>query len=281
MTISVIIPVWNRAKLLERAIMSVVAQTHSVNEIIIVDDGSSDDTTQIIETIQNKTHVINSVAKTKNIDIQGYMLPHCGMVSKVRNYGIKKATGKWIAFLDSDDEWMPNKIALQHAQLNAYKTNKQHTIKYNWCHTQELWLRTGKEISQKSQKHARQGDIFKDALVKCIVGPSTVLIRKNLFDKIGLFREDLEIAEDYEMWLRICNKEKIAYVNEPLVIKHAGHGNQLSEKYPYIEKFRINALKKLLDQQTFEKHNIEFAKQELLRKEKIWECGFIKRKEMV
>lgn len=261
-TISVIIPVWNRAVMIQRALMSVITQTHPPKEIIIVDDGSSDDTVQNIQTI---------IAHYPIIPITLCCIEHCGMAGKVRNIGIAQAKGDWIALLDSDDVWEPNKLEKQ----------TQHIINNNvrWCHTRERWMNKGKEVSQKKQNHRRAGNIFDDALQKCIVGPSTVIIHKSVFEMVGLFREDVEIAEDYELWLRIAYKYEIGYIDEKLVIKYAGHGNQLSEKYGYIEKFRIDILQQFKTQNTFDTNTMQKIQTALEKKTYIWNQGRSKRVE--
>ena len=264
MDISVVIPTWNRAELITRAIESVLQQTYSVQELIVVDDGSTDDTAHIVRTLIE--------GNITNVSIVYQHIVHSGMPGKTRNYGIQNARHKWIALLDSDDVWLPTKIEKQVACIDAYNTL--------WCHTRERWIRNGKEISQKSQHHNRSGMVFEDALKKCMIGPSTVLLHSSLFDVYGLFREDLEIAEDYEMWLRICHKEPIGYVDEALIIKYAGHQGQLSAKYDFIEKFRIAGLQSLLEKQTFgnsDKLHTSMAIKELMYKQYIWEQGAKKR----
>ena len=132
-------------------------------------------------------------------------------------------------------------------------------------------------VSQTSQRHKREGDIFEDSLVKCIIGPSTVIMKKELFEKQGGFREDLEIAEDYELWLRITADIPVAYIDEPLVIKRAGDWPQLSEKYGQIEIFRINALKELVERSFFKADKMALAKKVLAEKSRIYAAGCRKR----
>jgi hypothetical protein len=144
-------------------------------------------------------------------------------------------------------------------------------------HTRETWIRNGKTVSQAGFNHKRFGDIFQDALEKCIIGPSTVLIEKSLYSELGGFREDLEIAEDYELWLRLCNSNSIGYIDEPLITKRAGHGDQLSEKYGQIEIFRIRGLQELVEQSCFSPGNQKLAEHELARKCGIYAAGCRKR----
>jgi hypothetical protein len=132
-------------------------------------------------------------------------------------------------------------------------------------------------VSQAGQRHKRSGDIFIDALKKCIIGPSTVMMRRELFEEFGGFREDLEIAEDYELWLRITAKYPVGYIDEPLVIKRGGHLDQLSEKYGQIEIFRIKALLLNLEAGTFRGDQRDLAARELARKCRVYANGCEKR----
>ncbi len=259
--VSVIIPSYNRAQLLKEAVESVLSQTFTGFELIIVDDGSTDNTRSLLSEWVQCTE-----ARVKPLFIK-----HCGMPGAVRNRGVEIAKGKYIAFLDSDDLWKPDKLK---KQTDFFKSRPEFRI----THTRELWLRNRKVVSQSGQRHKRDGDIFTDALVKCIVGPSTVMMERSLFTDTGGFREDLEIAEDYEFWLRITALHGIGYIDEPLTIKRAGHKNQLSEKYGHIEYFRIKALKDLVDTGWFETTGKQqSAQDELLKKCRIYAIGCRKR----
>jgi len=204
------------------------------------------------------------------------------MPGAVRNRGGEAARGAYLAFLDSDDLWSPKKLE---KQLVLMETCRMHSGRMNTCrfsHTGERWLRRGedgtvREISQAGQKHRSRGDIFDDALKKCIIGPSTVMMERALFEELGGFREDLEIAEDYEFWLRATAAEEICYLDEPLTIKQAGHGDQLSEKYGHIEYFRLIGLKALVDSNWFPHHRRTAACRELARKCRIYAAGCRKR----
>lgn len=262
--VSVIIPTFNRVHLLKRAIDSVLAQSFKDFELLIVDDGSTDDTEAMVATIEDPR-------------VRFIKLTHSGFPGKVRNAGVVQSTGALLAFLDSDDCWRPQKLSRQ-VPLHAVTEGREGELsRARISHTRELWLRSGKEISQHSQKHRREGNIFEDALIKCIIGPSTVILGRALFQKFGGFREDLEIAEDYEIWLRITYTEPVAYIDEPLTKKYAGHGDQLSEKYGLIEPFRIRGLKDLVDRGYFQGEPLKLAKAELSRKCRIYAGGCRKR----
>ena len=177
--ISVIIPVFNREKLVHEAIISVLNQTYPHIELIIADDGSTD----------NTVNSLKIYSGLKNVKILS--LNHCGYVGLVRNAAVKTSEGRWIAFLDSDDSWRNDKIEKQIAYLQS---NRQ----YRFIHTLEKWIRNNKIVSQNHRKHHKSGDLFETSLGKCEICPSTVLMEKELFIKYGGFREDLEICEDYE-----------------------------------------------------------------------------------
>lgn len=263
--VSVIIPVYNREDLVREAIKSAAAQTWTDYEIIIVDDGSTDNTRQTAKSLQP------AFADRMRLIPQD----HTGMPGQVRNRGAREAAGEYIAFLDSDDLWEPEKLS---RQLQFFRKERdEEGERYRLCHTREIWLRTDKEISQKGQRHRREGMIFEDALKKCIIGPSTVMMERSLFEETGGFREDLEIAEDYEYWLRICAENRAGYIDEALVIKRAGGWEQLSEKYGHIEFFRLRGLKSLVDRDFFSGENRRKAAAELTDKCRIYAAGCRKR----
>ena len=222
--VSVIIPTYNRGALVHEAIASVLAQSYAPLELIVVDDGSTDATAASLRS-----------ARALRLVRQD----HTGMPGQARNAGARVARGAYLAFLDSDDLWLPHKLADQVAAAQAAGDAINHT--------RERWLRGGRVISQRGQRHRRSGDLFADSLGKCIIGPSTVLLRREVFEEAGGFREDLEVAEDYELWLRLTARHQVGYLERESVIKRAGHGDQLSERYGHIELFRLRALRDLLE----------------------------------
>lgn len=258
---SVIIPVYNRKELLLDAVKSVLCQTYTFFEIIIGDDGSQDGSAEgALDLLHNSVSVSYRILS----------LEHSGFPGAVRNRAVEAAKGNWLVFLDSDDLWMPDKLEKQ----------AEYIINHPDCrllHTRERWLRNGREISQKKLKHQRAGDIFSDALIKCIIGPSTTAVETDFFRKERGFREDLEIAEDYELWLRLLDKTDAGYIDIPLIEKRAGLAEQLSEKYGQIEIFRIKALKDLVEKNVFTGKHQNLAKSELIRKLEIYINGCIKR----
>lgn len=261
--ISAIIPVFERPRLAERAIRSVLSQRLPAGfdlELIVVDDGSSPET---------RDYLMEAVLEDGRARLVS--ISHCGMPGAVRNRGVEAAHGALLVFLDSDDTWERDKLEQQvllHREGGSVRIS----------HTRERWVRNDREVSQASQKHRRSGDLFADSLIKCIIGPSTVMIDRGLFETVGGFREDLEIAEDYELWLRITVTERIGYIDRPLTTKYAGHGDQLSERYGGIEQFRIAALQPLVEAGWFTGAGPQrMAKAELAWKCRVYAAGARKR----
>ena len=244
MKISVIIPTWNRSSYLVRALESVFAQSVLPHEVIVVDDGSTDDTREIIK---------------QNFSNARYLYQENRGVSSARNTGIQAAQGDWIALLDSDDCWLPNKLEHQQQLL---RNNPDARI----CHSDEIWIRNGKRVNPM-KKHAKQGGyIFKHCLPLCSISPSSIIIRRDLFDEIGLFDESLPACEDYDLWLRMCAAYPVLYADEALLIKHGGHADQLSRRYWGMDRFRVRALEKIVASGTLNAENHAAAKAMLLEK---------------
>jgi glycosyltransferase involved in cell wall biosynthesis len=234
----------------------VLDQTLSPAEIIVVDDGSTDGTPAWL-----------AARAAENSALRFLPLEHSGFPGRARNAGARAARGRYLAFLDSDDLWEPRKLARQLAFFEAHPDIRI-------CHTRERWLRGSREVSQAGQRHRTSGDIFRDALKKCVIGPSTVMLKRSLFEELGSFREDLEIAEDYELWLRLASRHPVGYIDEALTLKRAGHGGQLSEKYSQIEIFRLRALRDLVEAGWFsEERRLRAAAAELARKCRIYAAG--------
>ena len=255
MNISVVIPSYNRKDFLKRSIDSAINQTKKPLEIIVVDDGSTDGT----ETMIKSDYDFVKFIKQKN---KG--------VSAARNIGIKVSIGEWICFLDSDDEWKKDKLE---KQINAMKSNPG----YKFFHSNEIWIKNGLRINQKKKHKKYGGDIFDKCLDMCRISPSSVMIDKTVFDEVGNFNENLVVCEDYELWLRICDKYRIFFIDEPLIIKYGGHQGQLSYSIKSIENHRIKALEYLI-LENLNRKNKRHAIQMLLSKLNIYLKGLVKRK---
>ena len=243
-TVSAIIPSYNRAHTLPRALDSVLAQTRPADEIIVVDDGSTDETEQLIT--QDYPQVI-------------YLKQENRGVSAARNLAINQAKGEWLALLDSDDTWLPHKLEKQLEMLI-----EQPELKI--IHSDEIWIRNGVRVNQM-KKHSKTGGwIFQHCLPLCAISPSAVIIHSELFDEIGLFDETLPACEDYDLWLRITARYPVLYCDEPLITKYGGHEDQLSQKYWGMDRFRIHALNKCIAQEHLKEQDQLAAEQMLQHK---------------
>jgi glycosyltransferase involved in cell wall biosynthesis len=255
MTISVVIPTFNRSALLRRALASVFAQPQQPDEVIVIDDGSTDDTAAMLG---NEFPAIRYIRQANS------------GISSARNLGIKNANSDWLAFLDSDDEWLPEKLFLQTNLLNKHP---EHKI----CHTEEIWVRNGVRVNP-AQKYAKPGGwIFNECLPLCAISPSTVMIHRSVFTEIGLFDTDLPVCEDYDMWLRITAKYPVALITQAQAIKHGGHQDQLSQMLWGMDRYRIIALQKIIASKQLNGKNQQAAIQMLLKKSTIYLNGAIKR----
>ena len=224
-TVSVVIPTWNRVGVIGRALDSVCAQTRPADEIIVADDGSDDQTLDWVHNVYPHVTCLE--------------LPHRG-VSAARNTASRAASGDWLAFLDSDDEWKPQKLE---RQLEAARANTAYRV----FHCEEIWIRNGVRVNPMA-KHAKpEGWIFEHCLPLCCVSPSTVLIDRGVFLESGGFDESLPACEDYDLWLRLFLHNPIHKLNDPLVIRYGGHEDQLSARHWGMDRFRVVSLVRLLE----------------------------------
>ena len=253
--ISVIVPTYNRAQQLSRALDSILCQSCSPKEIIVVDDGSTDETSALMT--------------SEYPEIVFIQQQNTG-VSSARNVGIKRASGDWIAFLDSDDEWLPEKLEIQ---MKALYENPEIKI----CHTNEIWIRNGKRVNPKKKHEKFGGWIFQKCLPLCCISPSSVIIHKSFFKEIGLFDYSLPVCEDYDLWLRITARNPVLYIEEPFLIKYGGHEDQLSKKYWGMDRFRIKSLEKIISSRVLSELDENAAKKMLMEKIYIFIQGAQKR----
>lgn len=223
--VSIIIPTYNRAWAIRAAVDSVLSQDCRDYEVIVVDDGSTDETQQVLAEYEGTRLTVIRQA-------------NCG-VSAARNRGIRESAGNLIAFLDSDDRWLPGKLS---RQMDFFTTHPEALI----CQTEEIWIRNGTRVNPKNRHQKPSGDIFEPSLHLCLVSPSAVMMRRRLFDLVGMFDETLPACEDYDLWLRVGCRYPVYLIDEPLIVKTGGHGDQLS-KMPALDRFRISALSGLIE----------------------------------
>ncbi len=255
--VSVVIPTYNRGKRLLRAIASVLYQSYNNLEVIVVDDGSTDNTRELINSFF-KNHIIY----IKHKQNRG--------VSAARNTGIRASKAPFIAFLDSDDYWFSEKLQ---SQMNFFAENPMAVA----CQSDEIWIRNGRRVNPGKRHIKPNGDIFKASLRLCLVSPSAVMIKKSLFDEIGLFDETLPACEDYDLWLRISCRYPIHLIKKPLLVKEGGHKDQLSTQYRSMDLFRIKSIVRLLRSKRLNVQQITLAMDELAYKCQIYSKGCIKR----
>lgn len=256
--VSVIIPTHDRLQVLPRAIDSVRAQHYPVHELIVVDDGSGDGTAEWL---------------TRHApDVQLITQNNHG-VSHARNRGIEQATGEWIALLDSDDAWYPQKLE---RQMTALHQAPHHRL----CHCDEHWIRNGRRVNPHRKHRKHGGEIFAHCLPLCCISPSAAVLHRSLLEEVGLFDESLPACEDYDLWLRICARDAVLYVDEALLQKTGGHDDQLSQRYPAMDRFRLQALAGMLCGDVLSAQQRSLAQAMFEHKARIYINGARKRQRM-
>jgi glycosyltransferase involved in cell wall biosynthesis len=223
--VSVIIPTYNRWPLVSEAVASVCAQRRPADEVIVVDDGSEDGTATALQAAYGAGVTV----------VRG---AHRG-VAAARNVGVSSSTGDWIAFLDSDDVWRPDKLA---AQVDFLEHHPNARI----CQTDEIWVRNGVRVNPCAHHRKPSGEIFAPSLRLCLVSPSAVMLERTLFAAAGGFDASLPVCEDYDLWLRIARHTPVWLIARPLVVKRGGHGDQLSRRFWGMDRFRVAALLRIL-----------------------------------
>ncbi len=257
--VSVIIPTHNRRAMVREAIDSVLAQTAASFELIVVDDGSSDGTGEDLARLGAER------AESVRIEHTANRGP-----AAARNRGVAIARAPLVAFLDSDDLWAPEKLG---RHLELMRENPGYAI----SQTDEIWIRNGRRVNAGMRHRKRAGDFFVESLRTCLISPSAVLMTKKLFDSVGGFDEDMRAAEDYDLWLRILVEHEVGLLDEPLVTRRGGHPDQLSATTPAIDRFRILALAKLLDDNSLTPERRLATTEVLIEKCRIYAAGLARR----
>jgi len=254
-SVAVIIPTYNRARTLRRALESVFGQTRQPEEVCVIDDGSTDSTEVLV-----KEHFPQVIyIRQQNLG-----------VSAARNAGVEATSSDCVAFLDSDDEWLPKKLEVQLSELEA-------SPDIRLVHSDEIWIRNGKRVNQMHKHKKSGGYIFPLCLPLCAISPSAAVLHRSLLVDVGGFDESLPACEDYDLWLRICCKERVLYVDTPLLMKYGGHEDQLSKLYWGMDRFRVHSLAKLLSGASLDAEQERLAQKTLLEKATILRNGASKR----
>ena len=264
-TVSVVIPTFNREGFIEQCVVSALQQSKKPDEVIVVDDGSSDKTWDVLRTLGF------SDSKEERNSLR-YIFQRNKGVSAARNLGIKAAKYRYIAFLDSDDLWLEKKLEKQISSLESQST------RYRLSHTNEIWVRNGVRVNAHLKHEKNGGDIFIQCLKLCCISPSSSLVDRSVFDDFGFFDENLPACEDYDFWLRFCAFEDVHFVNEHLLIKNGGHDQQLSKKHWGMDRFRVTALENLLKNQSLSEFKRKETIKELIFKLQVLIDGGRKRK---
>lgn len=252
--VSVIIPTYNRSWCLSEAIDSVLSQTYHNTELIVVDDGSTDETPALLARYGNRLRCLRQTNRG---------------VSAARNHGIQAADGVLIALLDSDDTWQPDKLA---RQVDFF--DRQPAAKI--CQTEETWIRRGVRVNPKRRHRKPSGWIFEASLALCLVSPSAVMMRRELLEEMGGFDESLPACEDYDLWLRVSLRYPIHLIDDALVVKRGGHGDQLSGTAG-LDRYRIQSLDKILGGEELTPPQARAAEAMLREKCRIYAAGCRKR----
>ena len=259
--VSVIVPTCNRRELLLRALHSVSRQSLRCQEIVVIDDASTDCSREYIEACCNQ-----GAAPV----VRWLRLPSNQGPAAARNFGIRQARCELVAFLDSDDHWEPQKLELQAEAMERFP-------QYLISHTRERWLWRGQHHKQKSRQIPCHGEIFSQCLELCAVGMSTVMARRELFASIGLFDEGMRCCEDYDFWLRVSSRYPFLLLDEELTIREGGREDQLSHQHRVgMDRLRINSLVRLLRSGGLNGEQQSQALEQLRRKCEIYGKGCCK-----
>ncbi len=253
--VSIILPTYNRAKFLPRCLDTVFAQTYENWELIIIDDGSTDNTASVVEMYGD--------ARVR------YIYQQNQGVSAARNTGIARSRGEYIALLDSDDEWLPKKLLIQlrYMQENGFEI----------CQTNETWYRKGRPVNQPEKYAKPEGWFFEASLRMCLISPSCVVFTRKVWEQIGPFDVHMPACEDYDMWLRACLMYPVGLVSASLTVKHGGRADQLSNAVSCADMYRIRALIKILQCGKLDTEQAAAALSELEAKVSIYRQGCEKR----
>ncbi len=253
--VSIILPTHNRKAFVLEAADSVLAQTYEDFELIVVDDGSADGTGEALKQYGESLHYLYQAN-------QG--------VSVARNNGLALAQGEFIAFLDSDDLWLPKKLAIQVAFMDQHP---QAQI----CYTDELWVRRGVRVNPKKRHAKYSGEIYPHCLPLCIISPSSALMRRGLFAQVGPFDPGLPVCEDYDLWLRVAARFPVFFIPQRLIVKRGGHPDQLSRQEWGNDRYRVMALAKILELGVLTPELRMLTIQELHQKVHVLINGYLKR----
>jgi glycosyltransferase involved in cell wall biosynthesis len=253
--VSAIITTYNRRVFVQEAVDSVLAQSYDDWELIVVDDGSTDGTTETLERYGEKLR---------------YCFQENEGASAARNRGLELARGEFVAFLDSDDLWLPRKLQVQVAYMDGHPDCLI-------CYTDEIWIRRGRRVNPKKRHAKYSGEIYPHCLPLCIISPSSALMRRGLFEQVGAFDPTLPVCEDYDLWLRVAARFPVFFITEKLIVKQGGHQDQLSQRSWGNDRYRVTALVKMLESSALTPQQRRLTIAELHRKCRVLIAGYGRR----
>lgn len=245
-TFDVIIPTFNRATLVKRAIESVLEQSYPYFNLYIVDDGSTDDTKE----------VTSSFLSDKRVH---YLFKPNSGVSAARNFGMIHSHSLWITFLDSDDQWLPDKLKIQAQAIVENPT-------FSFFHSNEIWIKNNVRVNPPLKFDKSNNQIFERSLHTCLISPSTVAIKRDLITQLGMFNESLPSCEDYDLWIKVMLSHSPYFISDYLINKYHGHELQLSVMDPLMEYFRVISLFNILENKKFHLYDLTLLKLVLIKK---------------
>lgn len=213
--VSVIMPVYNGSRYLRKAVESVLAQTHQAWELIAVDDGSSDESADILQSFGESVHVVRQ--------------SNCGNVGQVRDVGIQRSRGEFVAFLDQDDWWQPGKLARQIAEMRSdERVGLVHTDSEYFDDSRQSFVPTHNPLAWSA---AYEGNCFEQLLMGNPIVNSSVVVRRTVLDSVGGCSSRLKgnTCQDYHLWIRMARVCRLAFVGEKLTVFRLhplqGHNN--------------------------------------------------------
>ena len=247
--------------MLAQAVDSVLAQDYMRNsekmdnvELVVVDDGSNDGTRDMLQQYGTMVRCISQ--------------KRAG-VSAARNRGLKETSGRYVAFLDSDDLWAEDKLSIQMNYLTTFPDAAM-------CYTEETWQRDGRVVNSGLRHRKHSGWMFERVLPLCLLSLSSALFRRDVFERIGTFDESLPACEDYDFGIRLAHSYPWHLINKPLIIKRGGHPDQLSRAFPAMDVFRVRALLKALDMDLSQGQR-RSVRAMIVQKSRVLAQGFTKR----
>lgn len=260
----VVIPVRERAQMLQRAVESVLRQTWRDYDLVVVDDASRlEDLSIVRNLVESSGHHWLSFDENRG-------------PAAARNAGVlagEQQGTQWVAFLDSDDVWKPEKLERQLLWHADYPE-----VGVSQC--QEAWIRNGVKVGKKRSQLQPEGRIFAQCIDSCCISPSCMMMTLSLWKELGGFDERYRVCEDYELWLRLSLKNPVGLVRDvpdPLVIRHGGHEDQLSFSIEAMDRFRVMAMLELLLNGSLGQEETVLVEKGIARKSEILEQGARKR----